>query len=658
MPSAVQPEHWGRFAAAVARHAAIFGPPPAPTEPNRNGAPRLAPAFAEWLMVIPAGHVTARLPRAAALKAIGNGVCPPQLAQAWRYLVGVDRPSDTSLGSHLVTTVTEVQQHNAQSRERVIEATMALGVTVDPVLIQAAMMELAAIWREEAAAFVEAKRRGWKSTADGRTQAAALLAGFAVGLTRNVVSTGTLVIPIPDGPGFGDTMVIVDDPKPSTELLGGGMTAENPEQLMAFMRGETDDPGVVHAVRGGIQFPQPPDPHICLHPESQRSTLKSGVIMCTLCNQAVGQVAMAPGSKPGPVITGDPTMDYLTGAVDRYEPRPRAAGAGETVPAGMTGDGPMFLGQVGYREAEHGRPQAPCFECVSIDEDPAPWCDCDTQPCKGPCRLLAHAYTFHPQGCTHVTKHNSLPVACIYCGADVTAAFHPTAAISVDLGVRAAVAMEEGTEPVPTFPDGVTPIYPPAAVVENPFTSPAAPTRNRPAVKRLTYADLGPLTAATYPYPRAHLSHSYVESIEKCGLSALLSDASRAGHIAPRRPSWSLIGGNAFHVAVEGIERASIAIGGAAPTAELGDWEVYWNTALDSQIDEVREYGGQVIEFPGSWPAPPTPTRPPGTSPTRDWRATTGGACRASTWSSAIWPTTTPPGAPRTPCCRSRSNAC
>ncbi len=85
--AAPRPGHWGRFAEAVARHESLYWPAPAPTEPNRNGAPRLAPAFAEWLMCLPVGHVTTKLARADALRAIGNGVCPPQAAAAWRYLV-------------------------------------------------------------------------------------------------------------------------------------------------------------------------------------------------------------------------------------------------------------------------------------------------------------------------------------------------------------------------------------------------------------------------------------------------------------------------------------------------------------------------------------------------------------------------------------------
>ncbi|HET6481235.1 MAG TPA: DNA (cytosine-5-)-methyltransferase, partial [Actinoplanes sp.] len=194
MSSAVQPEHWGRFAGAVTRHARIFGDPPAPTEPNRNGAPRLAPAFAEWLMCLPAGHVTGPLDRKAALKAIGNGVCPPQVAAAWALLTQPIIDTSLALGvrSETMTTTTNdeikaIQDREAQARGRVIEATMTLGVTVDPALIQAAMMELAAVWREQAAWWEASGKRGGKGTAKELIQAAGRLAGFAVGLsTRGV----------------------------------------------------------------------------------------------------------------------------------------------------------------------------------------------------------------------------------------------------------------------------------------------------------------------------------------------------------------------------------------------------------------------------------------------------------------------------------------
>lgn len=83
----VQPQHWGRYAEAIARQAAWFGEPPAPTEPNRNGAPRLRAEFAEWLMGWPAGWVTDILPRSPALVRIGNGVMPQQAIAALRILL-------------------------------------------------------------------------------------------------------------------------------------------------------------------------------------------------------------------------------------------------------------------------------------------------------------------------------------------------------------------------------------------------------------------------------------------------------------------------------------------------------------------------------------------------------------------------------------------
>lgn len=84
--------NWGRYAPAVRRWERQLGrPAPDPTEPNSKGNPRLAAPFAEWMMGIPEGHVTADeigLSRAQQLKAIGNGVCPPQAATALADLLG------------------------------------------------------------------------------------------------------------------------------------------------------------------------------------------------------------------------------------------------------------------------------------------------------------------------------------------------------------------------------------------------------------------------------------------------------------------------------------------------------------------------------------------------------------------------------------------
>ena len=82
---------WGRYGPAVRRWELALGrPAPNPTGVGRNGRPRLNAAFAEWLMGLPEGHVTGvDIPRAAQLKALGNGIVPLQCATALRHLLEV-----------------------------------------------------------------------------------------------------------------------------------------------------------------------------------------------------------------------------------------------------------------------------------------------------------------------------------------------------------------------------------------------------------------------------------------------------------------------------------------------------------------------------------------------------------------------------------------
>lgn len=107
LPSAVQPNRWGDYAAAIACWEHVIGrPAPEPTELSTKGNPRLSPRFVEWLMGLPAGHVTdvptdahrqakaaprdrrrdaeKAITRNEQLKALGNGVVPQQAAAATR----------------------------------------------------------------------------------------------------------------------------------------------------------------------------------------------------------------------------------------------------------------------------------------------------------------------------------------------------------------------------------------------------------------------------------------------------------------------------------------------------------------------------------------------------------------------------------------------
>jgi DNA (cytosine-5)-methyltransferase 1 len=83
---------WGKYEPAIRRWENIVGPAPAPTEPGRNGNPRLSAAFSEWLMGWPAGWVTdpaIGISRNDQLRIVGNGVCPQQAAAAMRQLLAV-----------------------------------------------------------------------------------------------------------------------------------------------------------------------------------------------------------------------------------------------------------------------------------------------------------------------------------------------------------------------------------------------------------------------------------------------------------------------------------------------------------------------------------------------------------------------------------------
>ena len=83
---------WGKYEPAIRRWESLTRIAPAPTEPNKNGNPRLSAAFSEWLMGWPAGWVTdpaIGISRNDQLRIVGNGVCPQQAAAALRQLLAV-----------------------------------------------------------------------------------------------------------------------------------------------------------------------------------------------------------------------------------------------------------------------------------------------------------------------------------------------------------------------------------------------------------------------------------------------------------------------------------------------------------------------------------------------------------------------------------------
>ncbi|MEU3143781.1 hypothetical protein [Streptomyces sp. NPDC006999] len=91
-PDRCGPQRWGQYGPAVARwEEAIGRPAPGPVD----AVGRLSPVFVEWLMGLPAGHVTAvpGLSRTAQLKALGNGVVPQRAVAALRFLAPTALPA-------------------------------------------------------------------------------------------------------------------------------------------------------------------------------------------------------------------------------------------------------------------------------------------------------------------------------------------------------------------------------------------------------------------------------------------------------------------------------------------------------------------------------------------------------------------------------------
>ena len=85
---------WGDYAPAIYRWETILGrTAPPPTLPDgKNGNHRLSPAFVEWMMGLPEGHVTdpaINITRNEQLKALGNGVVPQQAMYALRLLLEI-----------------------------------------------------------------------------------------------------------------------------------------------------------------------------------------------------------------------------------------------------------------------------------------------------------------------------------------------------------------------------------------------------------------------------------------------------------------------------------------------------------------------------------------------------------------------------------------
>lgn len=104
-------QDWREYEPAIRRQEAAFGhPAPLPTEPNKNGNPRLSAEFSSWLMGLEPGWITDTpgITRNEALKAAGNGVVPQQCEAAARRFLSDYSSAMNASSADTTTDVTDV----------------------------------------------------------------------------------------------------------------------------------------------------------------------------------------------------------------------------------------------------------------------------------------------------------------------------------------------------------------------------------------------------------------------------------------------------------------------------------------------------------------------------------------------------------------------
>lgn len=330
---AVQPERWGRFAEAIARQESTLGAvAPDPTEPNRNGSPRLRAEFVEWLMDVPAGHVTGRLDRKVALKALGNGVVPLQCAQAWLLLTSQQLPT----GAKMANTTEEIRDEAERifnARKAAFDALAASlanrgpdnGTQVDHFTeaLHAGIMAMADSWRAHAIACESStKRSKGVSFRNGLRAAAELAAGFAGGLLspdfREKMSPGPVApVGVPaDHP---------DAQREATWIDAAGIFSSDAEREAHNSRlAELDDAGVGLM---GATLQREAAASVALDGE----TISLPERICT-CDPYAREYCAAAKCRGGSDIqasdermlaqagVADVARDFIAGATDTYEP--------------------------------------------------------------------------------------------------------------------------------------------------------------------------------------------------------------------------------------------------------------------------------------------------------------------------------------------------
>jgi DNA (cytosine-5)-methyltransferase 1 len=582
MSSVVHAQDWADYEPAIRLWEAVTGiPAPAPLVPGARAPWVLNPELPEWMMGLDPGFVTGLgLSRSEKLRAIGNGVVPQQCEYAVNILLDhlLGRKGEVVMAEIGKTAVlAQIARDGTELSRKIVDAAMGplAGANdigeVDlamPAALADALDVIAAHWRADAAARVEARKQGAKGQQQKAEYAAGLLVGISQHLRRfepdapdpDLVScddrspvatvggvveklsalSGALMIPAENRTTIREKLLATGAISPSLldarldEAFGPRRRAEIPEA--AVMRFTPDGPG--------------------LTPEQARADDE---------RRGLYLLRYDPDRKPGDV-RHDGGAPVIVSAVPPFAP-PVIVSAGDFRDAGgMDQDGsPPFPGDPGYCEpCDRGGHE--CQGCGSATEHdtpyacPDPTCPANDVPCD---KVLDDGHAAYP--CLLPLGHSgdhtlSATIAAEIAGmrftlnpnpdpawagvvAQVADGYREAAAnlVANAAGLGYAVAGAADAEEAVARAE-VAGVAPPAIVGADPV--------RRLDIRRLSWGELAAPPARADELRPAHRSVSQLETYSGCGLKYRLQRYRETTDV----PSWSLVGGLVVHEVIERME--------------------------------------------------------------------------------------------------------
>jgi hypothetical protein len=136
-------------------------------------------------------------------------------------------------------------------------------------------------------------------------------------------------------------------------------------------------------------------------------------------------------------------------------------------------------------------------------------------------------------------------------------------------------------QPVPALYIGES-VTAPVPSATDPFADPGG----RLNVRRLTYGEFVAMARTLRDEPSEYMSVTKVQGLGDCGMRYAFGRLASRGKVAPERPQWSFIGGNAFHSWAAAVEKYAWERG-ENPAVDDESIDAWWLLFLDREVTET-----------------------------------------------------------------------